>query len=220
MSNKTPNRASGGFKAVLRNASLSNLLQTENLARTTGVYSVISYDRNGFLHLSDGELIHAEFQDLIGESAALEILSWGEGQFNSVDKPLHPNKTIDCPLQLMLMQVTKPDTLTGRHPKLIMHEYKNDSEGSYSPENKINVLLDSDGNILQINGKASEDFAIKVALIDLYSGLIGKHLESGMPTSIEVCGSDNRTVVSRSKDGIITGKHQSFVEKESNHGHS
>lgn len=213
MSNKTPNRASGGFKAVLTNASLYNLLQTENLSRTTGVFSVVSNDKIGYLHLSDGDLVHAEARGLSGEAAAMEILSWGEGQFNSIDRQVESDRSINCPLQLMFLRLAKSGgTSTGTHPKLVVQEFEDEDQVPIA-ESKVNVLLDSDGNVIQINGKADENFAIKIALIDLYGGLIGRNLESGTPVSIEICGPDSKTVVNRSASGTISGKSHLFAGK-------
>jgi hypothetical protein len=96
-----------GFMAFLQHASLHNVLQIESLSRTNGVFLVISHFRRGYLHLSNGELIHAECGSLTGEAAASEILSWGDGEFKSCTHPLAALPTIHVPLQALLLRLAK-----------------------------------------------------------------------------------------------------------------
>jgi len=96
-----------GFQAFLQHASLHNVLQIESLSRTNGVFLVLSHFRRGYLHLSNGELIHAECGSLTGEAAASEILSWDDGEFKSCAHPLASVPTIHIPLQALLLRLAK-----------------------------------------------------------------------------------------------------------------
>lgn len=98
---------SSGFQAFLQHANLHNLLQIESLSRTTGVFLVVSQNRRGYLHLSKGELVHAETGHLTGEAAAAEILAWGDGEFKSCTRSLVPARTIHSSLQLLLLRLAK-----------------------------------------------------------------------------------------------------------------
>lgn len=100
-----PPPAPTGFQAILQHANLHNLLQIESLSRTTGVFLVISQGRTGYLHLSRGQLTHAECGPLMGEGAAAEILSWGEGEFKSCSRPLAAQTTIHISLQALLLRL-------------------------------------------------------------------------------------------------------------------
>jgi hypothetical protein len=102
-----PPPAPTGFQAILQHANLHNLLQIESLSRTTGVFLVVSQGRTGYLHLSNGELMHAECGPLTGEGAASEILSWGEGEFKSCDRPLATQATIYVSLQALLLRLAR-----------------------------------------------------------------------------------------------------------------
>jgi len=94
-----------GFHAFLRHANLHNLLQIESLSRTTGVFLVVSGGSRGYLHLANGELVHAETGRQIGEAAALEILSWEDGEFKSCSRTLAPVRTLHSSLQSLLMRL-------------------------------------------------------------------------------------------------------------------
>jgi uncharacterized protein DUF4388 len=102
-----PPPAPTGFQAFLQHANLHNLLQIESMSRTTGVFLVVSQGRRGYLHLSNGELIHAECGQLSGERAAMEILSWGEGEFKSCERPLATGATVLASLPALLLRLAK-----------------------------------------------------------------------------------------------------------------
>lgn len=99
--------APSGFQAFLQHANLHNLLQIESLSRTTGVFLVASRDRRGYLHLSNGDLIHAEVGALTGEGAAAQILSWDDGEFKSCSRPLTGAPTIHSSLQSLLLRLAR-----------------------------------------------------------------------------------------------------------------
>ncbi|MEO8181955.1 MAG: DUF4388 domain-containing protein [Deltaproteobacteria bacterium] len=96
-----------GFHAFLRHANLHNLLQIESLSRTTGVFLVVSGGSRGYLHLVDGELVHAETGRLSGEAAVAEILAWEDGEFKSCERTLAPVRTVRSSLQSLLMRLAQ-----------------------------------------------------------------------------------------------------------------
>jgi hypothetical protein len=99
--------APNGFHAFLRHANLHNLLQIESLSRTTGVFLVVSGGSRGYLHLADGELVHAETGRLSGDAAAAEILAWEDGEFKSCERTLAPVRTVHSSVQSLLMRLAK-----------------------------------------------------------------------------------------------------------------
>src|SRR6185436_7672607 len=72
---------------------------------TTGVFLVVSAGRRGYLHLADGELVHAETGQLSGEAAAAEILAWEDGEFKSCERTLAPVRTVRSSLQSLLVRL-------------------------------------------------------------------------------------------------------------------
>jgi uncharacterized protein DUF4388 len=102
-----PPPAPTGFQAFLQHANLHNLLQIESMSHTTGVFLVVSQGRRGYLHLSKGELIHAECGHETGERAAMEILSWGEGEFKSCARPLASAATVLASLPALLLRLAR-----------------------------------------------------------------------------------------------------------------
>jgi hypothetical protein len=96
-----------GFHAFLRHANLHNLLQIESMSRTTGVFLIVSGGSRGYLHLIDGELVHAETGRQIGEAAAAEILAWENGEFKSCSRTLAPVRTVHSSLQNLLLRLAQ-----------------------------------------------------------------------------------------------------------------
>lgn len=96
-----------GFQAFLRHANLHNLLQIESMSRTTGVFLVVSGGSRGYLHLADGELVHAETGQASGEAAAAEILAWETGEFKSCARTLAPVRTVHSSVQSLLMRLAQ-----------------------------------------------------------------------------------------------------------------
>ncbi len=82
-----PSRVAAGFRAHLQGVSLLDLVMLQHITRANGVYLVLSGERSGALHFARGALFHAEITDgaasLVGNRAAVEILSWSDGEFLS-----------------------------------------------------------------------------------------------------------------------------------------
>ena len=76
-------RSAGGFRAHLEGVKLHDLVLLQGLVQASGVFLVLAGERSGSLHFFEGQLFHAETVDLSGDAAALEILSWSEGEFIS-----------------------------------------------------------------------------------------------------------------------------------------
>lgn len=128
-----PARARGaaptGFQAFLQHANLHNLLQIESLSRTTGVFLVASQGRRGYLHLSNGELVHAELGALRGEGAAAQILAWDDGEFKSCARPLAVVPTISSSLQALLLRLAcDSDEAARGAPQSEPHLFLEDDE--------------------------------------------------------------------------------------------
>lgn len=79
-----------------RSASLSDLIQLECVSGAREAVLVTSNGRQGHLFFEGGAMIHARVDDLLGDEAAFEIVSWKSGAFSASDLPwpLHPSITI------------------------------------------------------------------------------------------------------------------------------
>ena len=92
-----------GFSANLTGAHLADLVQMECLANSTLVVRVVSGDDEGYLYFHSGQIVHAMSSGGIGETAALEILSWDRGSFEPCNAGWPSAFSISKPWQALLM---------------------------------------------------------------------------------------------------------------------
>ncbi len=104
----TASSRSGGFRAHLEGVKLHDLVLLQGLVRASGVFVVLSGERSGSLHFFEGQIFHAETTDLSGDAAALEILSWSEGEFISSDRAAAERATVSSPLATLLRSAVEP----------------------------------------------------------------------------------------------------------------
>lgn len=217
-----PSRATGGFRAHLQGVNLHDLIQVENLARSTGVFVVLSGDRVGYLHMLGGDLIHAEAEGMAGEAAALEILSWHEGEFRNCDRLLAQRPTVHACLQALLLRLAKasdearhsesPMTSTGTRRKesgarviagresstLVTQRVPVMSRAarlSSDGLSRAEVLLNDRGEMLDGRGQDYDELASQVAYAARLSELIGQSLGAGESRAIEVHGKASEVLI-------------------------
>jgi predicted regulator of Ras-like GTPase activity (Roadblock/LC7/MglB family) len=92
-----------GFSANLRGASLTDLVQMECFGRSTLAVRVVSGDDVGYLYFHAGQIVHAMSSSAMGEAAALEILGWNRGSFESCNAGWPSEFTITKPWQALLI---------------------------------------------------------------------------------------------------------------------
>jgi predicted regulator of Ras-like GTPase activity (Roadblock/LC7/MglB family) len=215
-------RPSGGFRAHLQGVNLHDLIQVENLARSTGVFVVLSGDRVGYLHMLGGDLIHAEVEGLSGEAAALEILSWHEGEFSNCERLLAQRPTVHASLQALLMRLAKesdearhsesPMASTGTRRKdsgaraiagrdsgkLVTQRLPVLSRAarlSSDGLSRAEVLLNDRGEMLDGRGRDYDELASQVAYAARLAELVGQSLGAGESRAIEVHGKTNEVLI-------------------------
>ncbi|HEY5090873.1 MAG TPA: DUF4388 domain-containing protein [Polyangia bacterium] len=113
---KTPANSSGsapaavaprGFSAQLRGAGLWDLVQMECLARSHLSVQVVGEGGVGYLYFDRGHIVHATTSHLTGEAAALEILAWTNGSFQTCDRPWPEHVTIGTSHEGLIMQAAQ-----------------------------------------------------------------------------------------------------------------
>jgi hypothetical protein len=112
-------RGHAGFRAHLQGIGLHDLVMLQNLVRASGVFVVLSGGRTGSLHFARGQLLHAETGELTGDAAALEILSWREGEFINSERTVPERTTVVASLDALLLRLAKDiDDLQQSEPPL------------------------------------------------------------------------------------------------------
>lgn len=96
-----------GFSAQLRGASLWDLIQMECLSRSHRVVQVVGEGGVGYLYFDRGRIVHATTAQRTGEAAALEILDWTNGSFQSCERGWPAQATIRTSHEGLILQAAQ-----------------------------------------------------------------------------------------------------------------
>ena len=100
----------GGFEGTLGGLSPADIIQLKCLSRATCVIEFSTDERYGLVWFDNGELTHAEAEDVngkqTGEKAFRFIVTWKHGTVREVPKTGNPAKTIQRSWQALLMEAT------------------------------------------------------------------------------------------------------------------
>jgi len=102
---ETPKKAvlSGDLALV----QVTNLLPSMQLARMTGKLTFENAHCRTHVFFEDGAPVHAYSEEEEGTDALLEVLTWKEGHFNFQPKEAAPKKTVDLPLDTLMLKGVK-----------------------------------------------------------------------------------------------------------------
>jgi CheY-like chemotaxis protein len=96
-----------GFRGVLRQVSLEDVIQMECLNRNSSILEVKGSRWTGQIFIKEGAIIHAEAGDRNGESALNRILGLKGGEFNLKPFVDPPRQSIDGPWEFLLMEAAR-----------------------------------------------------------------------------------------------------------------
>jgi len=98
-----------GVSGTIDSIALTSLLQMINLEKKSLVVKVENKTSEGFLYFDKGEIIHAEYQDEVGEGAAFHLIKLKSGRFSLLKtkgKKIY-QKTIETPFMVLMMNAMK-----------------------------------------------------------------------------------------------------------------
>ena len=96
-----------GFKGMVRQVGLTEVLQLECLGRKSSVLEIKAPEATGRIYISEGSIIHAEVGDVYGEKALAKLfgLTGGEFHLRAYTKP--SRQTIDGQWEALLMEAAQ-----------------------------------------------------------------------------------------------------------------
>jgi hypothetical protein len=170
-----------------------------------------------------GELIHAEAQGLSGEQAALEILSWHEGEFRNCERLLAHVPTVHASLQALLLRLAKEsDERHMETSSLASTGTRRRDTGRLVSERPVpaasratrlsadglsraEVLLNDRGELLDGRGHGYDEVASEVAYAARLAEIIGQALGAGELRALGVHGKSNELLIRRLPNANILG---------------
>lgn len=69
------------FQGSLKELPLPDIIQLVSVSGKTGKFTLARDDERGFIYLKNGQMVHAEIADLIGEEAIYALAIWNHGDF-------------------------------------------------------------------------------------------------------------------------------------------
>ncbi len=93
------------FAGQLSDMGVVDLIQTIEVSRKTGVIHFRADEkRQATMFFKDGQVIDAEAGHLQGEDAVYRLLTWSEGEFEALFRPVRRRAVISMPSQTLLME--------------------------------------------------------------------------------------------------------------------
>lgn len=100
-------RVEEGFRGVLRRVGLQDVIQMECLARNSSVLEISTTRLTGQVFIEEGQIIHAQVGDFVGEDAFNNLLSFSGGQFNLKPFSEPPTRSISGPWEFLVMEAAR-----------------------------------------------------------------------------------------------------------------
>ena len=115
-----------GFRGTITDFHLSDLIQMNCLGRMTSALYVTRDENKGCIYFHEGNVVHAECEDLEGENALYEMLTWEGGSFSSERGKTAPKETIIKGWQSLLLEgMRRVDELQPAHK--VVQQQKRDA---------------------------------------------------------------------------------------------
>lgn len=96
-----------GFEGAISGLGLPDVIQLNGLNRFSGCITVEYQLSTGRLFFRDGEIIHSEHGDRVGEAAFFEIMQWPGGRFSLDPNVTTTSHTIDRSWRFLLMEAAR-----------------------------------------------------------------------------------------------------------------
>jgi hypothetical protein len=95
------------LRGNLQSISLMDVVQLLNVNRKTGKLIVNHGKTSGTLYVLNGDVVHAETPQVLGEPGAFEILEWNQGEFEFVTTKFKAPTTIHRSVPDLLMEAAR-----------------------------------------------------------------------------------------------------------------
>lgn len=93
-----------GFVGKVADLQITDIIQLNCLGRTTSAISIKKDDQEGVIYFKEGEIVHSEVNETIGEEALFIILGWEGGDFTTLTGAEPIKGSISSNWQELLME--------------------------------------------------------------------------------------------------------------------
>jgi CheY-like chemotaxis protein len=188
-----------GFKGMLRQVGLIELLQLECLGKKSSVLELKGSNAGGRIYISEGNIIHAEFGNIFGEKALAQLLRLKGGEFRLAPFTQPSRLTIDGQWEGLLMEAAQSsDEQTGEEAEKQLADEKAGKDLERKGDRRVEeIVVVSTSNDVLYQSKAREPER-RVRLINLLlikSAEMSKIFPAlGRPDRFEINEQTNRVI--------------------------
>jgi two-component system chemotaxis response regulator CheB len=136
-----------GFAGTLRHIQLNDLIQMCCLSAASLTIRVKKGERQGTIHIREGEIVHAVVDDICGEDAFYQILGWESGVFETIDATNITETTIAKNYQFLLMEAAHQ--VDERSVGVSESDDLHGSESDSGLESSVRVLIVEDSAMMR-----------------------------------------------------------------------
>ncbi len=110
-------RPQSGFRGMLRQVGLQDVIQMECLGRNSSILEVQDRQMTGRIYIEDGRIVHADAGEIKGEPAFQKLLSLAGGSFQLQHFEPPTERTIEGQWEFLLMEAARVrDETAGATP--------------------------------------------------------------------------------------------------------
>jgi len=95
------------FQGSLKELPLPDIIQLVSVSGKTGKFSLTREGDKGFIYLKNGQMIHAQVADLVGEEAIYALAIWNQGDFQFSPNEEPQQQTISKSNTNLLMEAAR-----------------------------------------------------------------------------------------------------------------
>jgi hypothetical protein len=131
------------LQGSLKHLQLADVIQLISVSGKTGMFHLKKDQHTGMIYLKDGNIIHAELDELNGEEAVYELAIWNDGEFNFEPDVEPATRTISKSNTNLLMEAARRldewRVLSRKIPNLDMIPEFVVDQGSDRGQNNLNT---------------------------------------------------------------------------------
>jgi CheY-like chemotaxis protein len=188
-----------GFKGMLRQVGLIELLQLECLGRKSSIMELKGSNANGRIYISEGSIIHAEFGSVIGEKALAQLLRLTGGEFRLAPFTQPSRHTINGQWEGILMEAAQASDEQSEGGTSTAESAPTDSpaQGEQAERRVEEIVVCSTGNDIVYQWKAPQ----AERRVRLFNFLLTKSASVGK--MLPVLGSAQRFEINEPQSRVI-----------------
>ena len=188
-------RSSDGFEVGVAGLGLADLLQLNAQRRFSGRFRIACEDRLGVIFFRDGEIVHAERGELVGEEAFREVLAWPRGRFSAEPNVVSARRSITKSCEQLVRDALRHAPGPAASPLEVVRRL---------PGVARVALISHEGKRLEAGGYEADVLAGQAAYLAVLANELGAALQIGDLRVVAVEGEKRHLL-------LLTAKAQSLA---------